>query len=41
MSEHKIEDGLKETVDGIEHAFLEAESFVEKIIFGKRAWVSC
>ena len=39
MNEHKIEDGVNVVVDEIEHFFLEAESFVEKIIFGKRLWV--
>jgi len=39
MSEHKLEDGVNVVVDEIEHFFLEAESLVEKIIFGKRLWV--
>ncbi len=39
MNEHKIEDGVKGAVDEVEHFFLEAESLVEKIIFGKRLWV--
>jgi len=39
MSEHHIKDGLKGAADEMEHAFLEAESVVEKIIFGKRLWV--
>ena len=39
MNEHKIEDGVNVVVDEIEHFFLEAESLVEKIIFGKRLWV--
>ncbi|MEK6248439.1 MAG: hypothetical protein N2C12_09690, partial [Planctomycetales bacterium] len=39
MSEHKVEDGVNVVVDEIEHFFLEAESLVEKIIFGKRLWV--
>ncbi len=39
MSEHQIKDGLKGAFDEVEHAILEAESVVEKIIFGKRLWV--
>jgi len=39
MSEHEIKDGLKGAFDEVEHAILEAESVVERIIFGKRLWV--
>jgi predicted RND superfamily exporter protein len=39
MSEHELRDGLKGAFDEVEHAILEAESVVEKIIFGKRMWV--
>jgi predicted RND superfamily exporter protein len=39
MSEHEIHDGVKGAIDEVEHAILEAESVVEKIIFGKRLWV--
>ena len=35
----KLENAFKPLVDGIEHFFLEAESSVENIIFGKRIWV--
>jgi len=39
MSEHKIEDSIHGAIDELDHAFYEAESVVEKIIFGKRLWV--
>ena len=39
MSEHEDENLLDSAVDEIEHAFLEAESFIERIIFGKKLWV--
>ena len=39
MSEHKKDHGLKHSVEEIDHALFEAESFVEKFIFGKRLWV--
>jgi predicted RND superfamily exporter protein len=39
MSEHDVHDGLKGAMDEMEHAFLEAESVVERIIYGKRLWV--
>jgi predicted RND superfamily exporter protein len=39
MSEHELRDSLKGAFDEVEHAILEAESVVEKIIFGKRMWV--
>ncbi len=39
MNEQEIKQGLKGAVDEMEHVFLEAESVVEKIIFGKRLWV--
>jgi predicted RND superfamily exporter protein len=39
MSEHEIKDAVKGAVDEVEHAFLEAESIVERFIFGKRLWV--
>ncbi len=39
MSEHHLKDSLKGAADEVEHVFLEAESVVEKIIFGKRLWV--
>ncbi len=39
MSEHKHKDGIKGAIDELDHAFYEAESIVEKIIFGKRLWV--
>jgi len=39
MSEHKIENAVKGAVDEVEHVFLETETIVEKIIFGKRVWV--
>jgi predicted RND superfamily exporter protein len=39
MSEHEKEHGLKHTVEEVDHALFEAESIVEKFIFGKRLWV--
>jgi len=35
----KLENVFRPLVDGIEHFFLEAESTVENLIFGKRLWV--
>lgn len=39
MSEHKTENVVKGAIDEMEHAFLGAESIVERFIFGKRLWV--
>jgi predicted RND superfamily exporter protein len=39
MSEHEHKDVLKGALEDWDHAFYEAESFFEKIIFGKRLWV--
>jgi predicted RND superfamily exporter protein len=39
MSEHEVKDGIKGALDELDHAFYESESFIEKIIFGKRLWV--
>lgn len=39
MSEHHDENVVDSAMDELEHAFLESESFVEKIIFGKKLWV--
>jgi len=39
MSEHKKTGFVGSVVNSIEHFFLEAESGIENIIFGKRIWV--
>ena len=39
MSEHDVHDGLKGAMDEVEHAFLEAESVVERFIYSRRLWV--
>ncbi len=40
MSEHKKAGFVDRIVNAIEHFFLEAESSIENIIFGKRVWVA-
>ena len=39
MSEDHIKDDLKGALEGWDNAFYEAESVVERIIYGKRLWV--
>ena len=39
MSEHHLKDDLKGALREWDHAFYEAESIVERIIYGKRLWV--
>ena len=39
MSEHKVENAVKEAFDEVEHVILEAETIVERFIFGKRILV--
>ncbi len=39
MSEQQTENVVKGAIDEMEHAFLGAESIVERFIFGKRMWV--
>jgi predicted RND superfamily exporter protein len=39
MSEHPIQEGLKDAMGQWDHAFYESESFVERFIYNNRLWV--
>ncbi len=39
MKTKDIKDDLKDAMEHWDHAFYESESFVEKVIYGKRPWV--